>query len=47
MRRALLALGLLVGAWDVAVALLWRDWCRRQDYDEITRDIERWTGHAR
>jgi hypothetical protein len=46
-RRALVGLGLLVGAWDVAVALLWRDWCRRQDYGSATREIERRSGHAR
>jgi hypothetical protein len=46
-KRALLGLGLLVGACDVALALLWRDWCRRQGYDSMTREIERWAGHAR
>jgi hypothetical protein len=46
-KRALLGLGLLVGAWDVALALLWRRYCRRQGYGAMTREIERWAGHAR
>jgi hypothetical protein len=45
-RRALLGLGLLVGAWDVAVALVWRQYRRRYE-DPAFREIERWTGHAR
>jgi hypothetical protein len=46
-RRALLSLVALAGTCDVALALLWQAWCRRQNYDEINREIERWTGHAR